>query len=158
MVKKSLNVFPSSQKLNHDNFFGVDHFDFAASGDHLSLGDTLPGTGSTGARARIHIHTSFFHAPPPFFQRVFTFAICFISFLFFCMNSISQIGFHFEKCSCYLFFFGMIRFAHFKNYFFVCKNVFSVLYRFGFALPFYFVKQTARCTKFGLVRATTTHF
>lgn len=57
------------------------------------------------ARARIHIHTSFFHAPPPFFQRVFTFAICFISFLFLCMNSISQIGFHFEKCSCYLFFF-----------------------------------------------------
>lgn len=57
MVKKSLNVFPSSQKWNHDNFFGVDHFDFAASGDHLSLGDTLPGTGSTRARALASTYT-----------------------------------------------------------------------------------------------------
>lgn len=110
------------------------------------------------ARARIHIHTSFFHAPPLFFQRVFTFAICFISFLFFVWivyhKSVSTLKSVLVIC----FFFWMFRFAHFKNYLFLCKNVFSVLHRFGFALPFYFIKQTARCTKFGLVRATTTHF
>lgn len=76
------------------------------------------------ARARIHIHTSFFHAPPPFFQRVFTFAICFISFLFFVWilyhKSVSTL----KSVHVICFFFWMIRFAHFKNYLFLCKNVF----------------------------------
>lgn len=159
MVKKKFKRFPFLSKMKPRQFLRCRSFWFRCfRGPPLPWGHTSWHRFHTRARARIHIHTSFFHAPPPFFQRVFTFAICFISFLFLCMNSISQIGCHFEKCSCYLFFFGMIRFAHFKNYLFVCKNVFSVLHRFGFALPFYFIKQTARCTKFGLVRATTTHF
>lgn len=77
------------------------------------------------ARARSHPHTHFFlPCSSCFLSACVYFCYLFISFLFFCMNSISQIGFHFEKCSCYLFFFWMIRFAHFKNYLFLCKNVF----------------------------------
>lgn len=110
------------------------------------------------ARARIHIHTSFFHAPPPFFQRVFTFAICFISFLFFLYEYYITNRFPLWKVfMLFVFFFGWFASHTSKIICFFAKMSFS-LHRFGFALPFYFVKQTARCTKFGLVRATTTHF
>lgn len=111
-------------------------------------------------RARSHPHTHFFlPCSSCFLSACVYFCYLFYFFFIFCMNSISQIGFHFEKCSCYLFFFFFGWFASHtsKIICFFAKMSFS-LHRFGFALPFYFIKQTARCTKFGLVRATTTHF
>lgn len=113
------------------------------------------------ARARSLTHTHLllphFSCCSSFFQRVFTFPICLLFLFIFCMNSISQIGFHCEKCSCFFLFWDDSLRTLQKLFVCLQKCLFS-LHRFRFVLPFYFIKQTARCTKFGLVATTTTHF
>lgn len=115
----------------------------------------------TRARDLTHIHTCFFRISPPAAVPL-SFSVCLL-LLFVCYFFLFFVWIVYHKSvatvkSVLVFFWDDSLRTHQKLFVCLQKCLFS-LHRFGFVLPFYFIKQTARCTKFGLVATTTTtHF